>query len=772
MGATARERLRITLGGAVQGVGFRPFVCRLAAASGLAGFVRNDGAGVLIEAEGPSAALAGFLDRLTAAPPAHAVVTRQHVTRLPSLGAAGFTIAASAAAGACSAVVMADLATCPECLRDIRDPADRRHRYPFTSCVACGPRYSVIEALPYDRARTTLRRFPLCPACAAEYADPASRRFHAESVCCPDCGPQLALWDPRGAVLATRAAALDATIAALRAGRIVALKGLGGFQLLVDARNDAAVRALRARKRRPRKPFALLVADAEAAAALAGISAAERAALTSPAAPIVLLAPKPAAWRQLAPTVAPGTPCLGIMLPATPLHHLLAAELGVALVATSGNPAGGPILADEAEALRGLGDVAELFLVHDRPIARPVDDSVVRVIAGEPTLLRRARGYAPLPLDWPPGWPPGGAPAAAGPILALGGQQKNAVATGFGGRIFLGPHGGDLDSAAARDRFADSATRLPALHGLVPARIACDRHPDYASTRHAETLGAPLVRVPHHLAHALSGMVDRGIEGPFLAVAWDGTGHGGDGTVWGGEFLAIAPPRWRRAAHLIPFRLPGGDAAAREPRRAALGVLHALHGPAALEMTGLAPLATFTPAERLVLGRMLGRGVAAPLTSSAGRLFDAVAALLGLCQRASFEGEAAMALERAAGEEEGLALPVPRLAGTAPLVLDWRPTLRALLSAQAAGTGVETLAAGFHRALAAGIVAVARRLGAGQVLLTGGCFQNGRLAAAAMAGLRDAGITVFGHRQVPPNDGGLAVGQIAFAAHPLIEEAG
>ena len=761
MGATARERLRIALGGAVQGVGFRPFVCRLAAASGLAGFVRNDGAGVLIEAEGPSAALAGFLDQLTAAPPAHAMVTRQHVTRLASLGAAGFTITASAAEGACSAVVMADLATCPECLREIRDPADRRHRYPFTTCVACGPRYSVIEALPYDRAGTTLRRFPLCPACAAEYADPASRRFHAESLCCPDCGPQLALWDQSGAVLATRAAALAATIAALRAGRIVALKGLGGFQLLADARNDTAVRALRARKRRPRKPFAVLVADAEAAAALAEISDAERAVLTSPAAPIVLLAPKPAARRQLAPTVAAGTPCLGIMLPATPLHHLLAAELGVPIIATSGNPAGGPILADEAEALRGLGDMAELFLVHDRPIARPVDDSVVRVIAGEPTLLRRARGYAPLPLAWP---------GTDGPILALGGQQKNAVATGFGGRIFLGPHGGDLDTAAARDRFVDSATRLPALHGLVPARIACDRHPDYASTRHAETLGAPLVRVPHHLAHALSGMVDRRITGPFLAVAWDGTGHGGDGTVWGGEFLAIDPPRWRRAAHLASFRLPGGDAAAREPRRAALGVLHALHGPAALEMTGLAPLAAFAPTERLVLGRMLARGVAAPLTSSAGRLFDAVAALLGLCQRASFEGEAAMALEQAAGGAEGLALPVPLLAGEPRLVLDWRPTLLALLSQRAAGAGVEALAAGFHHALAAGIVAVARRLGAVQVLLTGGCFQNGRLAAAAMAGLREAGITVFGHRQVPPNDGGLAVGQIAFAAHPLIED--
>ena len=759
MDAETPQRLRIAIAGAVQGVGFRPFVCRLAREIGLAGSVCNDGAGVLIEAEGAPAALDRFLDRLARDAPAHAMVTDRAVTRLAPRFTAGFSITPSAEGAACSAVVMADLVTCPDCLRELDDPTDRRYGYPFTTCVACGPRYSVMTALPYDRARTTMHRFPLCAECAAEYADPGSRRFHAESICCPACGPQLALWDARGSVLATRQAALAAAAAALRAGRIVAMKGLGGFQLLVDARDDAAVRRLRVRKRRPRKPFALMLADLDATARLAEVSAIERAALASPAGPIVLLAAKPGG--ALAPAVAPGMGCLGIMLPTSPLHHLLLRAVGFPLVATSGNLGGAPILTDETAALRALAGVADLFLVHDRPIAHAVDDSVVRVIAGGVTVLRRARGYAPLPLAWP---------AVGAPLLALGGQQKNTVATGFAGRIFLGPHGGDLDDAAALDAFRRAAISLPALHQLAVTRVACDRHPDYASTRHAETLGPGVVRVPHHLAHALSGMVDRGLDGPLLAVAWDGTGDGGDGTVWGGEFLAIDPPRWRRAGHLLAFRLPGGDAAAREPRRSALGVLAALEGVAVLERDDLPPLAAFTAPERRILATMLARGVAAPFASSAGRLFDAVAALLDLCQRAGFEGEAAMALEAAAAGAAPAPLPTPVPRGDHPLVLDWRPTLAALLAARASGVAAGALAAGFHDALAAGIVAVARDVAAHRVLLTGGCFQNALLAGRAAARLDAAGIEPFCHRQVPPNDGGLAVGQIAFAAAPLIEE--
>ncbi|MDE2580299.1 MAG: carbamoyltransferase HypF [Rhodospirillales bacterium] len=759
--AAARERVRIEITGAVQGVGFRPFVARLAQQAGLAGFVRNTGGGVLIEAEGPSSALARFLDRLATEPPRHAVITGREVSRQPPCGERDFTVAPSAAGDPCSATVMADLATCADCLREASDPTDRRFRYPFTTCTQCGPRYSVIEALPYDRARTTLRRFPLCTTCAAEYADPTARRFHAESICCPDCGPHLALWDTTGAVLATREAALTQAASALRAGRIVALKGLGGFQLLADARNEDVVGTLRARKRRPRKPFALMVSDLAAASAVAEVSPTERELLLSPAAPIVLLR-RAAGAAVLAPSVAPGSGNLGVMLPTTPLHHLLLWALRFPVVATSGNPGETPIIADEQTALTVLAGVADLFLVHDRPIARAVDDSVARVIAGQPTVLRRARGYAPLPLPFP---------AVRAPILALGGQQKNAVATGFAGQIFLGPHGGDLDRTESRDAFVRAADRMLALRRLRPMAVACDRHPDYASTRHADTLGLPVVRVPHHLAHALSGMAEHGLDGPLLAATWDGTGYGGDGTVWGGEFLAISPPRYRRAAHLLAFRLPGGEAAVREPRRAALGALHATFGAAGLDMAGLPPVAAFTEAERRVLATMLARNVNAPPTSSAGRLFDAVAALLGLCQRASFEGEAAMALEWAADRAAApLSLPPAIISGDRPLVVDWRPMLRGLLDARAAGAAPAGLAAGFHAALAAAIVAVARRLGAARVLLTGGCFQNARLTGLAVAGLRTAGVEPFRHRLVPPNDGGLAVGQIAFAARPMIEE--
>jgi hydrogenase maturation protein HypF len=762
---TPRQRVRIALEGAVQGVGFRPFVYRLACERGLAGFVGNSGDGVLIEAEGSEPALAEFLDRLARDLPAHAVVTRRRVTPLPPQGAAGFALAPSAASGGtCSVVVMADLAPCPACLAEMDDPADRRFRYPFITCTQCGPRYSVIESLPYDRERTTLRRFPLCVACAGEYTDPGSRRFHAESICCPECGPQLALWDPAGRVLARRAAALARAAEAIRGGRILALKGLGGFQLLVDARDEAAVRRLRARKRRPRKPLALMVPDIAAAAALAAISATERDALCSPAAPIVLLRALPAASAALAPSVAPGSLCLGLMLPTSPLHRLLTRALGFPVVATSGNLGEAPIIGEESEALARLADVADAFLVHDRPIARTVDDSVVRVIAGAPTVLRRARGYAPLPLPFP---------ATTTTILALGGHQKNAVAIGSSGQIMLGPHGGDLDREETRTAFARSAERLLALHGLRARAVACDRHPDYASTRHAERLGLPLLRVPHHLAHALSGMVDHGLGGPVLAVAWDGTGYGGDGTIWGGEFLAVAPPRYRRVAHLLPFRLPGGEAAVREPRRAALGVLHILHGAAAVDlMDRFAPAGGFSARERHVLGAMLARGINAPLTSSAGRLFDAVASLLGLCQRSGFEGEAAMALEAAADMAEADA-PLPDAVlrtGTDPLVVDWRPILAALLTGCERGVSPAALAAGFHSALANAIAAVARQLGAEKVLLTGGCFQNARLTELAVARLGAIGVEAFCHRRVPPNDGGLAVGQIAFAAYATIEE--
>ena len=761
----ARQRIRLDVSGAVQGVGFRPFIHRLAVSEGLAGFVRNTGAGASLEVEGPPPALERFLARLDAeiAPPAG--IDARQTRRLAVRGERDFVIAPSARVGACSALVLPDLATCAECQSEIFEPGNRRYRYAFTTCVHCGPRYSIIEALPYDRARTTMRHFQMCAACQAEYDDPASRRFHAEANACPDCGPRLALWDAAGGALASGYSALTLVAEALRNGGTVALKGLGGFQLLVDARNDAAVRRLRERKRRPAKPFAIMVTSFAQAQTIAEIATEEAVALTGAAAPIVLL-PARRDGSVIAPSVAPANPRLGVMLPYTPLHHLLMAELNFPIVATSGNRGGEPIVADETDALTRLGGLADLFLVHDRPILRPVDDSVLRLMAGRETMLRRARGYAPLALP---------SPAAATPCLALGGHQKNTVAVAAGGKIILSPHIGDLGAAETRAAFAGTVFGMTALYDLRPELVACDAHPAYHSTQFAERLGFPVVRVPHHLAHVLAGMADNGLGGSVLGVAWDGTGYGSDGTIWGGEFLAVAGTRYRRVAHLMPFRLPGGEAAMREPRRAALGALYAIYGEAAFASTGLCPVAAFTPATRNVLATMLSRGVNAPLTSSAGRLFDAVAAILGFHQTASFEGEAAIAVEcaaeRAATAEE---LPPPDIVAdeAGALVVDWRRTLAALVEADRDGASAAGLAAAFHEALTEAIVAVAARLGIPRVLLTGGCFQNGLLTARAVFRLRQAGFEPYWHHRIPPNDGGLAAGQAVFAARPLTEETG
>lgn len=741
-------RLRLELTGAVQGVGFRPFVYRLAREAGLAGFVRNTGDGVCIEVEGAARSVDQFLDRLDAETPPHAVIDMRRSAMLTPQGARGFSVLASTAPCVGAAVVMADFATCPDCLGEIWDPANRRHRYPFTTCTQCGPRYSVIEALPYDRARTTMRDFPLCGACRAEYHDPTSRRFHAESIACPQCGPRVALWDAGGTVTATRDAALRDAATALRDGRILALKGLGGFQLMADAGNAAAIERLRHHKQRPRKPFAVMVPSLAAAEALAPIDVVERDLLRSAEAPIVLVRQHAAAG--LDPNVAISTPCLGLMLPSTPLHHLLLHAVGGPVIATSGNRGDEPIVTDEAEALHILAGIADLFLIHDRPILHAVDDSVVRVMAGQPVVLRRARGYAPLPIRHAP---------IERPILALGGHQKAAVAVGGRGQLFLGPHIGDLTTAATRDAFARAADTLPRLHGITPTIVGCDRHPDYHTTHNAAERGLPVISIPHHLAHVLAAMVDNGLEGPVLGVAWDGTGYGDDGTIWGGEFLTVGSGRYRRVGHLLPFRLPGGEAAVREPRRAALGMVHAL------DTTGR-PDAAFTPAERTVLCRMLARGVNAPWTSSAGRLFDAVASLLNLCQVSSFEGEAALMVEAAADRATTLA-PLPGCILDAQGRLDWRPMIAALAASDAPP---EPLAAALHDRLAEAIVAMACRNGLPQVVLTGGCFQNARLTERCVALLRAAGFSPFWHRIIPPNDGGLAAGQIAFAARPLIEE--
>jgi hydrogenase maturation protein HypF len=766
--ATEHVRLRLEVSGAVQGVGFRPFVYRLATELGLVGWVNNSPQGAVVEVEGEAGRITELLRRLPAEKPRPCVLHRLTPTVLPPAGYTCFEVRDSSGSGQKTAVILPDLATCADCLRELFDPANRRFRYPFTNCTNCGPRFSIVEELPYDRPRTTMKHFPMCPACRAEYDNPADRRFHAQPNACPDCGPHLQWWDAAGNVQATHDEALLAAADALRRGAIVAAKGLGGFHLLVDARNQEAVQRLRQRKRREAKPFGLMFPSLEAVRLHCLVSSVEEQLLTSPEAPLVLLRRR--RGTTVADAVAPGNPYLGIMLPYTPLHHLLLAELGFPIVATSGNLSEEPICIDENEARTRLAGIADAFLVHNRPIARQADDSVVRVVLGREMVLRRARGYAPFPIAVPRPLPP---------ILAVGAQQKNTLAVSVGPASRAGPecrsasgtypgcqvvisqHVGDLDTPLALEAFRRVAADLPRLYEVTPGTVVCDRHPDYHSTRHAETMGLPVVSVQHHHAHVRAGMAEHGLSGPVLGVAWDGTGLGMDGTIWGGEFLRVTERGFERVAHLRTFRLPGGERAVREPRRTALGLLYEILGEDLFDRDDLPPLRSFSAAERGVLRGMLRNGVHSPWTSSAGRLFDGVSALLDIRQRVNFEGQAAMELEFALeGSEAGHTYPFDIDDAGA---IDWRPMIQAILDDRADSTASAVIARRFHDTLAEIIVAVAMQSRENSVVLTGGCFQNAYLLERAATRLRDSGFQVYWPERIPPNDGGIALGQVLAA---------
>jgi len=775
---SAPERLRLEIRGAVQGVGFRPFVYRLAHELRLRGWVRNGVGGVELEVEGERPALERFAERLPRELPPAASIQALERRWLAAAGFPDFAIRESGSSGEKRAVVLPERATCAACRAEIADPAARRYRYPFTNCTHCGPRFTIVEALPYDRPHTTMRGFAMCADCAAEYGDPADRRFHAQPIACPACGPRLELCDARGGRRALGDDALRQAAAALRGGAIVALKGLGGYQLLCDARSAAAVAALRARKRRPSKPLALMAPDLESTRAIGAVGAGEEALLASAEAPIALLIAHPSSG--IAPNVAPGNPRLGVMLPTSPLHHLLMDELGFPVVATSGNLTDEPIATDDDEALRRLGGIADLFLRHDRPIARHADDSVAWVHLGAPRLLRRARGYAPLPIALPR---PGSA------ILAVGAHLKNTVALALGDQAFVSQHLGDMETPEARAAAERAIADFLRLYEAVPVAIAHDLHPEYATTRWARTAGerrwaelgaaapVPCLGVQHHHAHLASCLADNGLDAVALGVTWDGTGYGPDGTIWGGELLLGSAASYRRVARLRPFRLPGGDAAVREPRRVALALLHQIAGNGAFERTDLPALASFTGAERRLLGRMLESGTGSPWTSSAGRLFDGVAALLGLSARVTYEGQAAMELEFLAGNEsaEGAArMEIVRATGhdgeradAELLELDWRALVAELLAHLGRGVSAARLAARFHGALARAIADAAHEIQTERVALSGGCFQNRRLTELAAAALGSGGHTVLLHRQVPANDGGISLGQVAVAAARL-----
>lgn len=759
------RRLRIDIRGAVQGVGFRPFVYRLAQQHGVAGWVRNGPDGVCCEIEGGEETVTRFVAALRTDAPPLADIHSIETVPVALTGEEAFAVRESERTDPITAFVLPDVATCPDCLEELFDPANRRYLYPFTNCTNCGPRYSIVESLPYDRRRTSMAGFEMCPACAREYASPEDRRFHAEPNCCPACGPRLSAVRADGSLVAERHDALLTAAAALRAGEIVAVKGIGGYLLFADAGRVETVQQLRVRKQRPDKPFAIMCPSLAEVDVHCDVSGVARDLLQGPQAPIVLL-PRRANTdvAAICADVAPRSPDLGVLLPYAPLHHILMAELGFPVVATSGNAVNEPLAAGNAEALDRLGGIADLFLMHDRPIVARIDDSVVRMVDGAPMILRRARGYSPYPIRLERARE-GEAPV----ILGVGGHLANTICLDRGTDARLGPHIGDLESPEALHLFEQTTGHLSDLGGSRPDAIACDLHPDYRSSRFAAASGLPLVPVQHHVAHAAAVAADRQIDGPVLGIAWDGTGLGDDGTLWGGEFLMLNKGAYRRVAHLRPFRLPGGDAVAREPWRTALGVLWELEGRLDLKRPGLSALGRLTNEEVRVFSGMLEKGLNAPLTSSAGRLFDAVSAFAGVRQAISYQGQAAIELEwmaRKAITNETYPFSLPKQnyrTDGPPLVLDWRPMIEALLHDISEGVSVPTIAAKFHNTLAGMIAAVVEWQGADRVVLAGGCFQNRYLSERVMDLLASSGVEAFLPRRVPPNDGSLSFGQVVWA---------
>ncbi|MGP0019377.1 MAG: carbamoyltransferase HypF [Candidatus Sulfotelmatobacter sp.] len=746
------QRLRITLRGAVQGVGFRPFVYRLATEMALTGWVLNSSAGLVVEVEGPGDHLRRFEQRLQRERPKASVVTVSESAWLAPEGSTRFEILASDHDSGKTVNVLPDLAICADCREELFDPGNRRFEYPFTNCTNCGPRYTIVVDIPYDRPNTTMRDFALCPACREEYENPANRRFHAQPNACPVCGPRLD-------------GTIEDAVEALRQGQIVALKGIGGFQLLVDARNPAAVARLRERKHREEKPFAVMMPSLEVARSYCEISTAEVQLLESQAAPIVLLQPKRA--TDIAWNVARCSPYLGVMLPYSPLHHLLMEDCRFPLIATSGNRSDEPIAIANEEATDRLKDIADHFLMHNRPIVRACDDSVVRLTRGRAGILRRARGYAPLGIHVAHHLPP---------VLAVGGHLKNTVAIGVGQDIFLSQHIGDLETVEARTAFQRAIDDLCRLYSFKPEAVACDRHPDYASTHWAEQSGLPVIRVQHHQAHVAACAAENNVEGAYLGVSWDGTGYGLDGAIWGGEFFHVEDQhvegkQFERIAHLRSFGLPGGDAAVREGWRSAASLMFEVDDSLSDDSPNDDSQRSGSPTPSPEAGEqsprnsrldeakvryMLRHGINIVPTTSVGRLFDAVASMVGVARQNRFEGQAAMLLENEIGvlrTEEAYAL-----AGG-----DWAPLIQSVLADKRAGVSVPLIAARFHNALVDWIVEVAAQAGMKQVVLSGGVFQNRYLTERAAAALESRGFVVHTHQRVPPNDGGIALGQAVMS---------
>ncbi len=755
-------RTRVHVEGIVQGVGFRPFVYALAARLGLAGHVRNDSSGVLVEIEGPASRVVDFLASLQLEAPPLARIERVSTTAIAPNGATRFSIAGSDSAGRRSALVTPDSATCADCLRELEDPGDRRLGYPFINCTNCGPRFTIVRSVPYDRALTTMAGFAMCDRCAAEYRDPADRRFHAQPACCPACGPRLRLLSNCGVDLPGDP--ITSSVGLLAEGHILAVKGLGGYHLAVDASSEPAAAALRARKHREDKPFAVMVANLGDAQRICAVDEAAQALLTSARRPIVLL-PRRAAGAvkpgdvagEIAGSVAPASRYLGVMLPYTALHHLLLRNVGRPIVLTSGNRSDEPIAYTDEDAVSRLAGIADAFLTHDRPIHMRTDDSVVRPFRGREMVVRRSRGYVPEPLQMRVQF--------GRPVLACGAELKNTFCLGKGDRAFVSHHIGDLENFATYRSFTEGIIHFQRLFDVAPQVVAHDLHPDYLSTRYAlDRDGVELTGVQHHHAHIASCLAEHGEDGPIIGVAFDGLGYGTDGTIWGGEFLIASLTGFERGGHLVPVPMPGGVAAIKQPWRMAAAYLDTAFDGEPPAGVNVARRNSQRWHDVLAMAR---RGVNAPPTSSAGRLFDAVAALVGGRDAVNYEGQAAVELEQLADPAEKSGYPA-RIEPGPPLRIAGADLVRAAADDLLAGVGQPIIAARFHNGVAAAIVsacaALRDRSGVCAVALSGGVFQNMLLLGRSVTKLEAAGFRVLAHSRVPPNDGGISLGQAAVAA--------
>jgi hydrogenase maturation protein HypF len=748
------QRQRIIIEGIVQGVGFRPFVYQLAVRFELAGSVRNDTRGVTVEVEGKKSTLGLFVAAIRTEKPPLAVIQSVNVQSVPVQGESGFRILQSALDESRRAQVAPDTFVCDDCQQELFDPADRRYQYPFINCTNCGPRYTIVTGIPYDRPLTTMADFPLCVDCQAEYDDPTSRRFHAQPNACQLCGPQLQLLDAEGQALAGKDP-LAETVTRLKQGQIVAVKGLGGYHLAVDAENQDAVLELRRRKQRDEKPFALMVRNLATVQEFAAVKDDEARLLQGPERPIVLLRKKQG--QTLAESIAPDNHYFGIMLPYTPLHYLLLGDEFKALVMTSANLSDEPIAFEDDEARQRLMSVADAFLAHDRRIYTRTDDSIGRVMAGRPLLLRRSRGFVPSAIALTD---------ERRPVLAVGAELKNTVCLIRGDRAFLSQHIGDLKNLEVYDSFKKTVTHLQSILEVQPERVAHDLHPDYYSSRYAlEESGLPTVAVQHHHAHMASCLAEHGIEEPAIGVIFDGIGYGTDGNIWGGEFLVGDIRTCERVGHFRYQPMPGGDLATSEPWRMALSYLQSIYGEVPGELKVFDGIAEN---ERRLVAQATAKGINAPLTSSCGRLFDAVAAILGLRQTVSFEGQAAMQLEMLADPTQSTSYPCLLSDENDLVIYNPTPMIASIVNDLQAGLGVAAIAGRFHLSIATMIEEVcaelSQRTGLNRVVLSGGVFQNCLLTEMALARLEKSGFDILTHSLVPPNDGGLALGQAVIAA--------